>query len=273
MKKIVLSLASIAAIFALAGCGSNQASSTDSSAKATDQTTKTEPVTLKMAAAASLEYAFNEKLIPLFEKENPNVKVEGSYDASGKLQTQIEQGMDADIFFSAATKQMDNLEKEKLIAADTKTDLLENKLVLIVPKDNPDQIKSFNDLTKAKTLAIGDPASVPAGQYAQEALTNLKLWDSVSDHLSLGTNVTEVLNWVADGSAEAGLVYETDAKTNDQVKVVATAPQDSLKEPVVYPVAMVKKSQHEKQAKAFLEFLQTKKAKAIFADYGFTPNN
>lgn len=270
MKKIVLSLLTVATLLTLAGCG-NKASSTSGSTKATTQTSKTEPVTLKLAAAASLEYAFNEKLIPLFEKENPNVKVEGSYDASGKLQTQIEQGMDADIFFSAAMKQMDNLTKEDLIASATKTDLLENKLVLIVPKNNPAKIEKFSELTKAKTLAIGDPASVPAGQYAQESLTNLKLWDSVADHLSQGSNVTEVLNWVADSSAEAGLVYATDAKMNKNVTVVATAPQSNLKEPVVYPVAMVKKSQHPKQAKAFLKFLQTKKAQTIFSDYGFTP--
>src|SRR5699024_7697821 len=131
-----------------------------------------------LAAAASLEYAFEEKLISMYEKENPGVTIEGTYDSSGKLQTQIEQGMEADLFFSAATAQMDDLADQDLVDADSEVDLLENKLVLITTKNNPDNLEKFEDIEKAETIAIGDPESVPAGQYAQEALTSLDLWDS-----------------------------------------------------------------------------------------------
>ena len=130
-------------------------------------------VTLLIAAAASLEYSMEEKLIPLFEEQNPGVKVEGSYGSSGKLQTQIEEGMEADLFFSAATKQMNALTEAGYIKEDSEKKLLENKIVAIVPKDSDLEINSFEDLVKADTIALGDPASVPAGQYAQEALTSL----------------------------------------------------------------------------------------------------
>ena len=196
-------------------------------------------VTLLIAAAASLEYSMEEKLIPLFEEQNPGVKVEGSYDSSGKLQTQIEEGMEADLFFSAATKQMNALTEEGYIKEDSEKKLLENKIVAIVPKDSDLEINSFEDLVKADTIALGDPASVPAGQYAQEALTSLDLWDAVSAKASFGTNVTEVLNWVAEGSADAGVVYATDAAARaEDVEVKAEAPEGSLEKPVIYPASL-----------------------------------
>ena len=194
-------------------------------------------VPLLIAAAASLEYSMEEKLIPLFEEQNPGVKVEGSYDSSGKLQTQIEEGMEADLFFSAATKQMNALTEEGYIKEDSEKKLLENKIVAIVPKDS--------DLVKADTIALGDPASVPAGQYAQEALTSLDLWDAVSAKASFGTNVTEVLNWVAEGSADAGVVYATDAAARaEDVEVKAEAPEGSLEKPVIYPAAILERTEH-----------------------------
>lgn len=268
MQKWKLAIATGLALLLLGACSSGKKETT--SASSTQATGKTEKATIKLAAAASLEYAFEEKLIPMYEKEHPNIKIEGTYDSSGKLQTQIEQGMEADLFFSAATKQMDELAKEKMIAKDSQVDLLENKLVLITPKDNPEKLAAFEDIKKAKTIAIGDPESVPAGQYAQESLTILDLWDSLKDRFSMGGNVTEVLNWVAEGSAEAGLVYETDAKTTDKVKVIAQAPDDSLKEPISYPVAQTTVGKSEKASKEFLKFLQTDKAVKVFEDYGFT---
>ena len=133
-------------------------------AMAADET-EGEEVKLLIAAAASLEYSMEEKLIPLFEEQNPGVKVEGSYDSSGKLQTQIEEGMEADLFFSAATKQMDVLTEEGYMKEDSEADLLENKIVAIVPKDSTLELNSFEDLANAETVALGDPDSVPAGQY------------------------------------------------------------------------------------------------------------
>ena len=125
---------------------------------------------------------------------------------------------------------------------------------------------------RAATIAVGDPESVPVGQYSKEAFTNLGIWDAVSAKASLGTNVTEVLNWVAEGSADVGVVYATDAATTDKVQVVAEAPEGSLEKKVVYPVGIVSASQHKDAARLFVEFLQSDEALAVFEAYGFTPN-
>lgn len=223
-----------------------------------------------VAAAASLKNAYEDELIPMFEEQYPGVTVEGTYDSSGKLQTQIEEGLEADVFMSAATKQMKALDDEGMIASDTIVNLLENKIVLIVPTGSDSKIDSFEKIGDAASIALGDPESVPAGQYAKEALTNLNVWDSIQDKVSFGTNVTEVLNQVAAASADAGIVYATDAASKaDQVTVVAEAPEGSLEKKVIYPVAVVKATAHEDAAKAFVDFLQTPEAIAVFESYGF----
>ena len=223
-----------------------------------------------VAAAASLKNAYEDKLIPMFEEQYPGVTVEGTYDSSGKLQTQIEEGLEADVFMSAATKQMKALDEEGMIASDTIVNLLENKIVLIVPTGSDSKIDSFEKIGDAASIALGDPESVPAGQYAKEALTNLNVWDSIQDKVSFGTNVTEVLNQVAAASADAGIVYATDAASKaDQVTVVAEAPEGSLEKKVIYPVAVVKATAHEDAAKAFVDFLQTPEAIQVFKSYGF----
>ena len=223
-----------------------------------------------VAAAASLKNAYEDELIPMFEEQYPGVTVEGTYDSSGKLQTQIEEGLEADVFMSAATKQMKALDEEGMIASDTIVNLLENKIVLIVPTGSDSKIDSFEKIGDAASSALGDPESVPAGQYAKEALTNLNVWDSIQDKVSFGTNVTEVLNQVAAASADAGIVYATDAASKaDQVTVVAEAPEGSLEKKVIYPVAVVKAAAHEDAAKAFVDFLQTPEAIAVFESYGF----
>jgi molybdate transport system substrate-binding protein len=226
---------------------------------------------VKLAAAASLKNVYDEKLIPMFEEKYPGVKVSPTYASSGDLQTQIENGLGADVFMSASNKQMNNLVNESLVDNDTNLQFLENKVVLIVPKDSKANITSFEDLKNVNgTIAIGDPESVPAGQYGKEVLTSLGIWDAVQPKLSLGTDVTAVLNQVAQGSADCGIVYATDAKSNPNVKVVCEAPEGSLKTPVVYPVAVLKNSTNPDGAKAFMEFLQTPEAKQVFVDYGFT---
>ena len=223
-----------------------------------------------VAAAASLKNAYEDELIPMFEEQYPGVTVEGTYDSSGKLQTQIEEGLEADVFMSAATKQMKALDEEGMIASDTIVNLLENKIVLIVPTGSDSKIDSFEKIGDAASIALGDPESVPAGQYAKEALTNLNVWDSIQDKVSFGTNVTEVLNQVAAASADAGIVYATDAASKaDQVTVVAEAPEGSLEKKVIYPVAVVKATTHGDAAKAFVDFLQTPEAIKVFESYGF----
>ena len=281
-KKKVISLLLVAAMTAglAAGCGSSEenADASDSSQSETEADTQEEgqeesgedeKTEILVAASASLEYAYEDELIPMFEEQNPDITVSGTYDSSGKLQTQIEEGMEADVFMSAATKQMDALTEEGMIEEDSVTDLLENKIVLITSADSQLELSSFEDITKADTIVIGDPASVPVGQYSEEALTNLGLWDQVLAKASLGTNVTEVLNWVAEGSAQAGIVYATDAATTDKVKVVAEAPEDSLAEPAIYPVGIVSASENKEAAEKFVKFLKSDEAIQIFEDYGF----
>ena len=224
-----------------------------------------------VAAAASLKNAYEEELIPMFQEQYPGVTVKGTYDSSGKLQTQIEEGLEADVFMSAAAKQMTALDEEGMIESDTITSLLENKIVLIVPTGSSAGIEKFEDIEKAETIALGDPASVPAGQYAEEALTSLGIWDKIQDKVSFGTNVTEVLNQVAASSADAGIVYATDAASMaDKVEVVAEAPEGSLAKKVIYPVAVVKNTAHPEEAKNFVEFLKTDEAMKVFEEYGFT---
>jgi len=224
-----------------------------------------------LAAAASLKNVFDDKLIPMFEEKYPGVKVTPTYASSGDLQTQIENGLETDVFMSAANKQMDALVEEDIIDNDTNLQFLENKVVLIVPADSDSNITSFEDLKDVEgNIAIGDPESVPAGQYAQQVLNNTGIWDDVESKLSLGTDVTAVLNQVAQGSAECGIVYATDAKSTDDVKVICNASEDSLDTPVIYPIASLKNSTDSNATSAFMDFLQTQEAKDVFVDYGFT---
>ena len=256
MKKLLSLMCSLLIIVTLCGCSSTQ-----------DQQ---EEVTLTLAAAASLENTFEDKLIPEFEKENPNIKVQGVYDSSGKLQIQIEQGLKADVFFSAATKQMDALVDEKYINKKDVVDLLENKLVLITGKQTTTEVKGFADIAKAETIAIGNPEVVPAGQYAKMALTHLGLYDALTSKYSLGGNVTEVLNWVASSSSDVGIVYSTDAKSSKDVKVLATCENSLLDEPVIYPVAKLAQTKHSDETEKFIKFIQKKSSLKQFENYGFT---
>ena len=263
----------MSAALGLVACGSSGTG--QEAPQEADVEAETEAVggTLTLAAAASLEKVFTEELIPMFNEPYPDVVIEGSYDSSGKLQTQIEEGAPVDVFFSAATKQMTALSEEGMIADDTMVELLENKIVMIVPAGNEERFSGFEEIVNADMIAIGDPESVPAGQYAKEALTNLGLWDQVEGRLSVGTNVTEVLNWVAASSAEVGIVYATDAASiADQVSVIAEAPEGSCQK-VIYPAAMLSGSQNPEASQAFLDFLQTEEAAKVFEAAGFTMNH
>ena len=271
MKKILLvaAIALIAIVCASSAVSAGWLDFLGGSGNSTD--TSLDGKEVNLAAAASLKNVFDEKLIPMFQEKYPGAKVTPTYASSGDLQTQIENGLETDVFMSAANKQMNALINESLIDNDTNLQFLENKVVLIVPANSSSNISSFDDLANTSgVIAIGDPESVPAGQYAKEALTNLGIWDSVESKLSLGTDVTAVLNQVAQGSADCGIVYSTDAKSTADVKVVCEAPEGSLNTSVIYPVAMIKDAKDADAAKAFLDFLQTKEAKDVFVEYGFT---
>lgn len=255
MKKLICILLTIILSMAFfTGCAKQKASKKE---------------TIKFAAAASLEKMFEHKLIPMFLAKNPQVQAEGVYAGSGKLLIQLEQGLAVDVFIPASPKEMAALQAKGKIAA--ASPLLQNKLVLIVPKANSTKnMQSFTDFVKAKQPAIGDPKTVPAGRYAQEALQKLELWDKVKAKLSLGSNVVEVLSWVAQGSADAGFVYATDAASNDKVAIVASAPETLKLAPIIYPVGTLKTSQNKELAHKFVAFLNSAEARKVYAEYGFS---
>ena len=176
----------------------------------------------------------------------------------------------AGLFFSAAQKQMDALEKTDNLAPGTRRDLLENAVVLIVPTDSSLGLSSFNDLTRPelKHIALGEPKGVPVGQYGEEILAKLGILEEVREKAVYGSDVRQVLAWVAAGEADCGVVYATDAAIEPKVKIVAKAPEGSHK-PVIYPAAVIKSSKHVDEAKSFLDFTASEEARAIFEKYGF----
>ncbi|HYW18598.1 MAG TPA: molybdate ABC transporter substrate-binding protein [Nodularia sp. (in: cyanobacteria)] len=228
-------------------------------------------VSLLVSAAASLKDAL-EEIQPIYQQSNPNVNVKYNFGASGALQQQIEQGAPADIFISAARKQVDALEQKKLLVPGTRKNLANNRLVLIVP-NNTTGINSFFNLTDAriKRIAVGEPRSVPAGQYAEQVFKKLGIFDKIKSKLVLANNVRQVLAAVESGNANAGLVYATDAKISQKVKVVVAA-DEKYHSTIVYPMAVIKSSKNIPSAKEFVEFLSNSQAKTVLKKYGFIVN-
>lgn len=266
MKKGVRSLLLIfliTALVAITGCG--QVAKTSAVA-----VPKAKPVTLTISAAASLKDAMGE-IKTLYKKEKPNVTINYNFGASGALQEQIEQGASSDLFFSAATKQMSELQKKGLIIDNTKVNLLGNTVVLITKKDSILDISSFKDSAddKIKKIALGEPKTVPAGQYAEEIFTTLNILDKVKAKAIYGSDVKQVLAWVESGNVDVGVVYGTDAKASKKIKVLSVASKSLYKTPVVYPVAVIKASKNVTVSKDFLKFLSSVKAKKVFVKYGF----
>jgi molybdate transport system substrate-binding protein len=254
--KVISLLLSTSLLYTAAGCTKQQ---------------KTNVVSLNISAAASLKDSMDE-IKELYKAEKSNVVLRINYGSSGVLQQQIEQGADVDVFISAAPKQMDALESKDLIIKDTRKDFLLNNVVLVVPKENS-AITGFNDLTsdKVNKIAIGEPKSVPAGQYAEEIFTKLDILNKVKPKVVYGNDVKQVLTWVETGNADAGIVYSTDAKVSNKVKVIVPAPSNSHA-PVIYPAAIVKTSKNGDADKDFMKFLTSDKAKAVFEKYGFQMN-
>jgi len=224
--------------------------------------------TLTVSAAASLKDAIAETE-DAYRQSHANVEFRNNFGSSGTLATQIDQGAPADVFLSAAAKPMDDLEAKGLIVAGTRRNLLRNSLVLIAPLDS--KLQDFQGLTgsSVRLIALGDPASVPAGQYGRQTLSALHLWDKLKAKFVLGKDVRQVLTYVETGNADAGLVYATDARASGKVCVVATAPE-SAHDPIVYPVALVTGSRNEEAARKFVEYLNSPAAQAIFKRHGFT---
>jgi molybdate transport system substrate-binding protein len=221
-----------------------------------------------VSAAISLKDSLDE-IGKMYEKAHPGTKISFNYAGSGTLQRQIEQGAPVDIFFSAAEKQMDDLQAKGLVDAGTRRDIVRNQLVLIVPAADT-TIHSFQDLSNpsVKILALGEPSTVPAGMYARQSLERLGLWGSVDRKVVLAKDVRAVLTYVETGNADGGMVYQTDAQGSRKVRIVSVAPADSH-EPIIYPAAILKGATNPVAASPFLAFLSSSEAREVFAKYGF----
>jgi molybdate transport system substrate-binding protein len=222
---------------------------------------------LTVSAAASLTQAFQE-IGPQFESQNPETKVKFNFGASGALMQQIANGAPVDVFASADTDTMDKAVDKGVVATDVKI-FTTNKLVLIFPIQSKASLQQLADLKKPefRRLAMGTPASVPAGHYAQDALEKAGLWLELKQKMINTANVRQALDYVSRDEVDAGFVYASDALLmQDKVKV---ALQVQTPTPIQYPIAKVVGSTQQSAAKKFIDFLQTPKAQAILRRYGF----
>lgn len=272
MKKTLTLLLTLAMLFTLAACGSPAAPS------------KGEKEEIIVFAAASMTETLNQ-VKDVYEKEN-NVTITYNFDSSGTLKTQIQEGADCDLFISAGQKQMNQLDLSSdkeinkkgldFVAGDTRLNLLENKVVLVVPEGNPKGIESFDDLAARLAegsilMAMGN-SDVPVGQYTQKILNFYGLDEEAlakSGVITYGSNVKEVTTQVSEGSVDCGIVYCTDAFSAG-LTVIDSASKDMCGQ-VIYPAAVLKTAKNPDAAKAFLDYLTGSEAMAIFEAVGFSP--
>ena len=226
------------------------------------------PGEITVAAAISMKDAL-ETLEKIFVGQGGAAKVSYTFGASGILEKQIEEGAPVDVFISAAPAQMNTLEEKGLLVAGTRRDVAMNRLVLVVPAGST-LVKSAEDLKKpqVRTIAIGEPRAVPAGQYAAEALRSLGLFEALRSKFVYAQNVRAVLAYVEGQDADAGFVYETDARITNKVAIAAPLPASTYTR-VVYPAAVIRSSPNPKGARKFVEFLGTAEALAVLEKYGF----
>lgn len=310
MKKKSVSrlLATAMVVSLLTGCGSKNNSvadttkeetQTEATAEATaeaaaDESNDTtaddvgEETTITVFAAKSLNQVM-EELITKFQETHPNVNVQGSYDSSGTLLTQIEEGASCDVFFSAAVKQMNQLdETDGLVVDGTRHNVVNNQVCLVTYKESNTEVTSLEDLSKASSIALAD-GSVPVGKYTRQALVNAGILEKADDVSTIPTatvsealdgveinecaNVGAVTSAVAEGSNEVGTVYYSDTYgLEDRLEILQVIPYD-LTGDVIYPVAQVQNPEAEElestAAKEFIDFLITDDAKTIFRKYYF----
>jgi molybdate transport system substrate-binding protein len=224
--------------------------------------------TITVFAAASLTDSLK-RVATDYEQKSPD-RVLFNFAGSSLLARQIEEGAPADIFFSADNRLMDELDKKGLILTTTRKGRLSNSLVIVVPRDSSLVVTSPEDLTNASIgrLALADPKAVPAGVYAREFLEKRHLWAAVQPKVIPTANVRAALAAVESGNVEAGIVYKTDAAMSKQVKVVYEVPAQEGPE-IVYPVAVVRDSEHPAAAQRFLEYLESPEEGRVFAGFGF----
>ncbi|MBO4369300.1 MAG: molybdate ABC transporter substrate-binding protein [Desulfovibrio sp.] len=220
---------------------------------------------MTVSAAASLTNAFNE-LKTVYEKSHSGLTVFVNYAASNPLLKQIQEGAPVDVFASADQETMDKADAAKVVLPGTRKDFVRNTLVLIVPKGQAKPTKIEN-LTSFKRIAIGNPDSVPAGRYAKQVFEKASLWDKLQPSFILGTNVRQVLDYVARGEVDCGIVYGTDAKKQADKVDVAMVLQGH--KPILYPIAVINTGKNAKEGQAFIDFVLSNEAQAILEKYGF----
>jgi molybdate transport system substrate-binding protein len=230
-------------------------------------------ITLTVAAAASLTDAFK-AMKTSYEAQHLNVTVKFSFAASGVLQKQIEEGAPIDVFASAGKKQMDALERQNLLVLQTKKTFAQNQLVVVAIASQTPWLTKFSDLgdRRLQRLAIGNPTTVPAGEYAKAALEAANLYTPLQQQqkLVLGENVRQVLAYVEQGNVDAAIVYATDAATSQKVQVAIPIPADASL-PIRYPIAVIKQSHSPQQAQDFINFVTSSQGQQILQKYGFVP--
>ncbi|WP_339061279.1 molybdate ABC transporter substrate-binding protein [Tepidibacillus marianensis] len=257
-KKIIPYFILISILTILTGCNASPSPSTSN-------------VELTVSIAASLTDAMNEAKIN-FEKDHPNIKINYNLGGSGTLEQQIEQGAPVDLFISAAPDKMDLLEKKDLLLPNSRKNLLSNELVLITQSNLNGNSDSFQSLTESNIqhIAIGEPATVPAGKYARQALQHARLWDTIQPKLVTTKDVRQVLTYVETGNTEAGIVYQSDVINNHKVRVISKV-DPTWYSPIVYPMAIIRDSGHTKEAQLFENYLNSKEGHELLKKYGFNP--
>lgn len=223
---------------------------------------------LVVSAAASLTNAFK-ALGPAFEAQHPGTQVLFNFAASDALVQQIAKGAPVDVFASADQEAMDLAQTQQVLASGTRKNFVGNSLVLIVPADSTLAIATVADLAQAavKRVALGNPASVPAGRYARRALEHARLWPAVEPKAIYAQSVRQGLDYVARGEVDAGFVYHTDAAIQKaKVRVVATVPTETA---IRYPIAAIANRPHGEMARQFIDFTLSATGQALLGQYGF----
>lgn len=243
------------------------------STKAATSTTKSSAggtVEVNVLAATTLKRAF-EAMAPAFEKAHPGTRLVFDFAASGVLQKQVEQGAPADVFASAAPKQVDALVSEGLASAESTVTFCGNRLAIVVPVADPAKITGPDTLKNAKRLTTGNPDTAPHGTKAKEWLTDIGLWKVLEPKFVFAENAAQTLDYISRGEVDAGLVFASEATGVDSVKVVYTAPESELTTPIRYVAVPVKASAHAELAKAFLAYVLSADGQATLGEHGFIP--
>lgn len=227
-----------------------------------------EVTTIRIAAAISLQDVLQE--IQVNYEKIEHVNLEFQFGGSGTLARQIEQGIDADIFLSSNINWMDGLEEKEYILKETREDIVSNELVLVTSERHSNTYNDISEIDpkKLEQVAIGNPESVPAGEYAREALQMLGMWRELEDKLILAKNVRQVMTYVETGNAPYGLVYSSDAQASEKLTVAAGV-DPTLHTEIVYPGAVLTGTENKEEAVRFLQYLRTDDAQKVFKSFGF----